>query len=167
MGIFVITFGAIFIGVILILLLKKTSPPPRLQPDVYFENPDDQPIYFTERHEFREKCLEFLSKFNLEYKHSVWADDDELEVALEDETPVVGGTYLALCIFNPPDNQVESHKINGFIDTIKGEGAARGIVITTGYFSDESIRVSEGEPIELVNSASFIEYLKRFGIYSS
>lgn len=165
MGIFVITFGAIFLGIILILLLKKTSPSPNLQPKLYFENPEDQPIYFTERHEFREKCLEFLSKFNLDYKHSVWADDDELEVALEDETPVVGGSYLALCIFNPPDNQVESTKITGFIDAIKGEGAARGIVITTGVFSDEAIRVSEGEPIELVNATSFIDYLKRFGIY--
>ena len=153
-----------FIGIVLILLLKKTSPPPELQPKVQFENPEDQPIYFIDRHEFREKCLEFLSKFNLEYKHSVWADDNELEVALEDETPVVGGLYLALCIFNPSDNLVNSQLVNGFLDTIKGEGAARGILITTGYFSDEAIRSSESEPVELVNGAGFLDYLKRFEI---
>ena len=164
MGIFAITFGAIFIGIVLILLLKKTSPPPQLQPKIQFENPGDQPIYFIDRHEFREKCLEFLSKFNLEYKHSVWADDNELEVALEDETPIVGGLYLALCIFNPSDNLVHSQMVKGFLDTIKGEGAARGILITTGYFSDEAIRSSEGEPVELVNGAGFLDYLKRFGI---
>ncbi len=164
MGIFAVTFGAMFLGIVLILLLKKTSPPSQLQPKVQFENPDDQPIYFVDRHEFREKCLEFLSKFNLEYKHSVWADDNELEVALEDETPVVGGLYLALCIFNPSDNRVDSQLVTGFLDTIKGEGAARGILITTGYFSDEAIRCSESEPVELVNRAGFLDYLKRFGI---
>ena len=164
MGIFAITFGAIFIGIVLILLLKKTSPPPQLQPKIQFENPGDQPIYFIDRHEFREKCLEFLSKFNLEYKHSVWADDNELEVALEDDTPVVGGLYLALCVFNPPDNLVPAQIVMGFLDTIKGEGAARGILITTGYFNDEAIRSSESEPVELVNGVGFLEYLKRFGI---
>ena len=155
-----------FIGIVLILLLKKTSPPPELQSKFQFENPEERPLYFIDRHEFREKCLEFLSKFNLEYKHSVWSDDNELEVALEDETPVVGGLYLALCIFQPTDNLIHPQLVNGFIDTIKGEGAARGILITTGYFSDEAIRVASGEPIELVNASAFIDYLKRFNIYS-
>ena len=99
--------------------------------------------------------------------HSVWANEHELEIAMNDETPVVGGVYLALCIIDPPGQTVNAIKVKGFLDTVKGEGASRGIFITTGYFSDEAIRSIDEEPVELVDVVSFISYLKRFGIYEN
>ncbi|SVA52566.1 uncharacterized protein METZ01_LOCUS105420, partial [marine metagenome] len=79
--------------------------------------------------------------------------------------PVVGGIYLALCIIDPPNKTVDALKVKGFIDTVKGEGASRGIIITTGYFDEKAINLVEEEPIELVNVVSFVSYLKKFGIY--
>ena len=143
--------------------MKKTSPPTP-QEQVHFDSPSEIPVYLSDRDAFKSKCVEFLEKFNLEYVHSVWADDHELEITMNDETPVVGGLYLGLCIFHPPDDLVHSQVVSGFLDTIRGEGSARGILITTGYFSDEAIRFSEDGPVELVNRAGFIDYLKRFGI---
>ncbi len=166
MAIFVITFGAFILGIILIVSLKKISPPPP-QETIKFDNPDDVPKYLRDQTAFKEKCVEFLEKFNLEYVHSVWANDHELEIAMNDETPVVGGSYLALCIIDPPGQTVNAIKVKGFLDTVKGEGASRGIFITTGYFSNEAIRSIDEEPVELVDVVSFISYLKRFGIYES
>lgn len=166
MAVFLVVFIAIIIGFILIVLLKKTSPP-LPQEAIFFNSPDDKPLYLRDREAFKAKCLSFLAKFNLEYRHSVWADDNELEVELMDETPVVGGKYLALCLFDPLNNLVALHKVSGFLEVIKGEGASRGIVITTGYFSHEAINSAEGEPVELVNVVAFISYLKKFGIYES
>ena len=166
MAIFVITFGAFIIGILLIVSLKKISPTPP-QEKVHFDNPSDVPIYLRDQAAFKDKCIEFLEKFNLEYVHSVWANDQELEIAMNDETPVVGGAYLALCIIDPPSQTVNAIKVKGFLDTVKGEGASRGILITTGYFSDEAIRSIDEEPVELVDVVSFISYLKRFGIYES
>lgn len=166
MAVFVIVFIAIIIGLILIVLLKKTSPP-LPQELIHFSSPDDKPVYLKDREEFKAKCLSFLAKFNLEYRHSIWADDNEVEIELMDETPVVGGRYLALGLFEPMDNLVNLHKVSGFLEVIKGEGAARGIIITTGYFSREAINAAEGEPVELVNIVAFISYLKKFGIYES
>jgi hypothetical protein len=163
-AIFVITFVAFIIGILLIVSLKKVSPPPP-QEQIHFDT--DIPIYLVEQTAFKEKCVEFLEKFNLEYVHSVWANDHELEIAMNDETPVVGGTYLALCIIDPPGQTVNAIKVKGFLDTVKGEGASRGIFITTGYFSDEAIRSIDEEPVELVNVVSFVSYLKRFGIYET
>ena len=57
--------------------------------------------------------------------------------------------------------------MKGFLDTVKGEGASRGILITTGYFSNEAINLIEDEPVELVNVVSFISYLKKFGLYEN
>ena len=162
MAIFIITFVAFIIGILLIVSLKKVSPPPP-QDQIHFDT--DVPIYLVDQTAFKEKCVEFLEKFNLEYVHSVWANDHELEIAMNDETPVVGGTYLALCIIDPPGQTVNAIKVKGFLDTVKGEGASRGIFITTGYFSDEAIRSIDEEPVELVNVVSFVSYLKRFGIY--
>ena len=164
MAIFVITFVAFIIGILLIVSLKKVSPPPP-QEQIHFDT--DIPKYLIDQTAFKEKCVEFLEKFNLEYVHSVWANDQELEIAMNDETPVVGGTYLALCIIDPPGQTVNAIKVKGFLDTVKGEGASRGIFITTGYFSDEAIRSIDEEPIELVNVVSFVSYLKKFGIYET
>ncbi len=166
MAIFGIVFIAFFIGIILILFLKKTSPPAP-QEQIHFNKPSDIPNYLTDKDAFKSKCIEFLEKFHLEYKHSVWADDHELEIALNDETPVVGGIYIALCIIDPPGKTVNAIKVKGFLDTVKGEGASRGILITTGYFTHEAINLIEDEPIELVNVVSFISYLKKFGLYES
>jgi len=163
-GLFIIAFTAFAIGIVLILLLKNVSPPPP-QEQIHFDNPDDKPIYLLDREAFKEKCLEFLGKFNLEYKHSVWANNQELEIDMLDETPVVGGKYLALCIFDPPHQQVDLFKVKGFIESIKGEGAARGIVITTGYFTNDAQKAPDEDPIELVNVVSFLSYLKKFDIY--
>ncbi len=151
-------------GLVLIALLKKTQPPPP-QEQIHFDNPEGKPLYLVDPEAFKEKCVEFLGKFNLEYVHSIWATDRELEIAMHDETPVVGGTYLALCIINPTNNTVDSMKVKGFLDTVKGEGASRGIFITTGYFSDEAIRTIDEEPVQLVNVAAFVSYLKKFSIY--
>lgn len=154
-----------FIGIILIALLKKTSPP-LPQELVHFDNPEDKPLFLIDREEFKETCLSFLKKFNLEYKHSIWATEHELEIAMLDETPVVGGIYLALAIFNPPDNLVNLHKVTGFMDTVKGEEASKGIIITTGYFAPDAIRAVEDHPVELVNIVSFIDYLKKLELYN-
>ena len=164
MAIFVITFAAFIIGIVLIVSLKKVSPP-QPQEKIHFDS--DKPKYLIDQTAFKEKCVEFLEKFNLEYVHSVWANDHELEIAMNDETPVVGGIYLALCIIDPPGQTVNAIKVKGFLDTVKGEGASRGIFITTGYFSDEAIRSIDEEPIELVDIVSFVSYLKRFGIYDN
>jgi hypothetical protein len=163
-GLFIISFSAFIIGIVLILLLKNVSPP-LPQEQIHFDNPDDKPLYLLDREAFKEKCLEFLGKFNLEYKHSVWANNQELEVDMLDETPVVGGKYLALCIFDPPHQQVDLFKVKGFIESIKGEGAARGIVITTGYFTNDAQKAPDEDPVELVNVVSFLSYLKKFDIY--
>ena len=164
MAIFVITFGAFVVGIILIVSLKKTSPPAP-QEQAHFDSQSDIPFYLTNRDAFKSKCIEFLEKFNLEYVHSIWADDHELEIAMNDETPVVGGSYIALCIIDPPGKTVNAIKVKGFLDTVKGEGASRGILITTGYFTTEAINLIENEPVELVNLVAFISYLKKFGIY--
>jgi hypothetical protein len=163
-GLFIIAFIAFAIGIVLILLLKNVSPPPP-QEQIHFDNPDDKPLYLLDREAFKEKCLEFLGKFNLEYKHSIWANNQELEIDMLDETPVVGGKYLALCIFEPQNKQVDLFQVKGFMESVKGEGAARGILITTGYFTDDAQKAIDDDPIELVNVVSFLNYLKKFGIY--
>lgn len=164
MAIFFITFVAVIIGLILILLLKKTSPPPPQQ-TIHFENLENKPLFLVDPEIFKKKCLAFLGKFNLEYRHSIWAEDNELEIDMEDETPVVGGKFLALCIIDPPDQIVTTIKVNGFLDTVKGEGAAKGILITTGYFQNDAAHAVAEEPVELVDVVAFVDYLKKFDMY--
>jgi len=163
-GLFTIAFVAFVLGLILIALLKKTSPPAP-QELIHFNDPGGKPVYLIEQDAFKEKCIEFMEKFNLEYKHSIWANEYELELDMRDETPVVGGVYLGLCILNPPNNLVDAIKVKGFLETVKGEEASRGILITTGYFTEDAIKCVEEHPVELVNVVAFVDYLKKFNIY--
>jgi hypothetical protein len=163
-GLFTIAFVAFVFGLILIALLKKISPPPP-QELIHFNDPGGKPIYLVEQDAFKEKCIEFMEKFNLEHKHSIWANDYELELDMRDETPVVGGKYLALCILNPPNNLVDAIKVKGFLESVKGEEASRGILITTGYFTEDALKCVEEHSVELVNVVSFVDYLKKFDIY--
>lgn len=164
MGIFAIAGVGFVIGLTLIILLKKTSPPP--PPElINFDELGGKPVFLIEQEAFKEKCLEFLGKFNLEYKHAIWANEQELEIDMRDETPVVGGKYLALCIIDPINNQVDAIKVKGFLETVKGEEASRGILITTGYFTNEALRCIEDHPVELVDVVAFVDYLKKFDIY--
>ena len=164
MGIFAIAGVGFVIGLTLIILLKKTSPPP--PPElINFDDLGGKPDFLVEQEAFKEKCLEFLGKFNLEYKHAIWANEQELEIDMRDETPVVGGKYLALCIIDPINNQVDAIKVKGFLETVKGEEASRGILITTGYFTNEALRCIEDHPVELVDVVAFVDYLKKFEIY--
>ena len=146
-------------------MLLKTSSPPAPKDQLHFDSIDDIPAFLKDQESFEKKCVEFLSKFNLEHKHSIWANNSELEIAMHDETPVVGGIYLALCIIDPPNKTVNAIKVKGFLDTVKGEGASRGIMITTGYFEDKAINLIDEEPVELVNVVDFVSYLKKFEIY--
>ena len=164
MGLFLISGVAFFVGIILIVLLKNSAPPPP-QDQLHFDSSEDIPLFLKDGVAFEDKCIEFLSKFNLEHKHSVWANNSELELAMIDETPVVGGIYLALCIIDPPNKMVNAIKVKGFLDSVKGEGASRGIIITTGYFDEKAIKLIDEEPVELVNLISFVSYLKKFDIY--
>ena len=164
MGLFLISGVAFFVGIILIVLLKNSAPPPP-QDQLHFDSSEDIPLFLQDGVAFEDKCIEFLSKFNLEHKHSVWANNSELELAMIDETPVVGGIYLALCIIDPPNKTVNAIKVKGFLDSVKGEGASRGIIITTGYFDEKAIKLIDEEPVELVNLISFVSYLKKFDIY--
>ena len=164
MGIFAIAGVGFVIGLTLIILLKKTSPPP--PPElINFDDLGGKPDFLVEQEAFKEKCIEFLGKFNLEYKHAIWANEQELEIDMRDETPVVGGKYLALCIIDPINNQVDAIKVKGFLETVKGEEASRGILITTGYFTNEALRCIEDHPVELVDVVAFVDYLKKFEIY--
>ena len=164
-GLFLITGIAFFVGIFLIVCLKNAAPPAP-EDQVKFSNSDEIPLFLIDQNAFEDKCVEFLCKFNLEHKHSIWANNSELEISMHDETPVVGGVYLALCIINPPNKTVDSLKVKGFLDTVKGEGASRGIMITTGYFDKKAINLIEEEPVELVNIVDFISYLKKFEIYN-
>lgn len=166
MGIFLVAFSALFIGIVLILFLKKTSPPPP-QEVIRYANVEDKPRFLRDRDAFKEACIAFLEKFHLEYQHAIWANDSELEIALKDETPVVGGVYLALVIFEPENDTVGLHKVSGFMETVKGEEAAKGILITTGYFARDAIQSVVEHPVELVDVVAFMSYLKKFGLYDS
>jgi restriction endonuclease Mrr len=49
--------------------------------------------------------------------------------------------------------------VNALRDQVKGEQAAKGIFITTGYFAEETSKVVEGPPLELINAKRLAELI--------
>jgi restriction endonuclease Mrr len=51
---------------------------------------------------------------------------------------------------------------NALRDQVKGEQAAKGIFITTGFFAEETSKATEGPPLELINANRLAELIRDY-----
>jgi restriction endonuclease Mrr len=84
-----------------------------------------------------------------------------LEVAAVNPQPITGGDYLVHCT-HPENGFVASMQVNALRDQVKGEQASKGIFITTGFFAEETSKVAEGPPIELINAKRLEELIQDY-----
>src|SRR3972149_5035264 len=85
----------------------------------------------------------------------------ELEIAAVNPQPITGGDFVVHCT-HPEDGFVAAARVNLLRDQVKGEQAAKGIFITTGFFAEEVSKVVEGPPLELINAKRLRELMRDY-----
>jgi hypothetical protein len=109
--------------------------------------------------QFETLCIRLLEELGLVINGPVRRRDREVEISAVNPQPIIGGDVLVHCVLAHENRPVDNHAVQSLSDTVKADGASKGILITNGYFAEEVGRLSEGPPIELINAARFRKLL--------
>ena len=111
--------------------------------------------------DFEQLCLKLVEEMGLVVSSYVRSGPRELEIAAVNPQPITGGDFLVHCT-HPEDSFVSSVRVNALRDQVKGEQAAKGIFITTGFFAEETSKMAEGPPLELINAKRLADLIQDY-----
>ncbi|MAE69229.1 MAG: hypothetical protein CME06_02040 [Gemmatimonadetes bacterium] len=99
-----------------------------------------------------------LDKIGLDPLSSEQVSDDAFDILARDERPLVGGVYLFHCIASGEET-VDGPQVVGLGDTLRAVQANKAVLVSTGFFTDEAVRVAADYPIELIGRERLRELL--------
>jgi hypothetical protein len=160
--IFVIAIGSVGLGILLILLIARYSPPipgaagPRTAGDA---PPGDGPM--MPYMQFRALLIDLLEALRFEVVQPL-DGTDELDIFCRNPEPLRGGRYIVYGVLDPPGGVVDSTRLYRLRDLVRAEGAAKGILMTPFRISDEKIASLEEVSLELVNGRELRELIEKY-----
>ena len=158
---FILVTMAILLGLGLILLLSRSSSP--VVAEKAFYQPRDVEQRQLERfapEQFERLCFRLLEQMGLSITGCHRTKQGEIDITAVNPQPITGGSYIVRCILIPPEVPINSTQIIALSDTVRAERASKGIFITTGFFSEEVQKLTEGPPIELLNGQRLRQLLE-------
>jgi restriction system protein len=164
---FTLVVVAVLLGFVLIsLILFSTRKTPVVMEKDFYQDRGSPPagIAGLSMPQFEGLCVKLLEGMGLVVDSVSHPSDREVDVQAINPQPVTGGDYIVHCILADSDEPIHSSRVSALADTVKGERATKGILITTGYFVEEVAKRLEGPPIELINRQRFAQLLSEFGI---
>ena len=163
---FTLVAVSILIGFIVIFLLSRPTSTIPVEKDFYREkSPGLKRLEEITLPQFERICLRLLEELGLVINSCVSDEEGQIDISAFNPQPITGGEYLVHCYLAPKGRPVESTRIIALGDTVRAEGAAKGIFITTGSFSEEVPKLYEGPRIELINGRRLHELLQEHGIH--
>lgn len=149
---FVLVTVALVSGLALILLLSRSPTPLAAERD-YFQprGVEGQRLERLAPEQFERLCCRLLEQMGLVINSLTSSTQGQLDMTAVNPQPITGGEYIIHCFLAAPDEPIDSARIVALSDTVRAEGASKGILITTGFFSEEVLKLAEGTPLELIN----------------
>jgi len=157
---------ALLLGFLTIFFVKKTSSNIALEGD-FDKNQGDEEIQALARitpAEFERAIKNLLEDMSLRIVETVWVNEMEIDIIAHNPAPVIGGDYIVHGILVPEGDFVDSIRVIGLSDTVRAEKALKGILVSTGFFTEEVNKYAEGAPMELINVSKFREILRSRGL---
>lgn len=114
--------------------------------------------------QFEALCLRLLEELGLVINGPVRRRALEIEISAVNPQPIIGGDILVHCVLAPDARPVDPNAVMAFANTVKADGAGKGILITNGYFAEEVGKLSEGPSLELINADRFRKLLEEHQI---
>lgn len=158
---FLLVVFALALGFLLIALLIFAKPS---RPAVEREGRRPEPtagLGHLTMEDFERICFALVEEMGLVVSSSVRSGPRGLEIAAVNPQPITGGDFLVHCT-HPENGFVDSAQVNALRDQVKGEQAAKGIFITTGFFAEETSKAAEGPPLELINAKRLAELIRDY-----
>ncbi len=159
-------FFALVLGFITILFVKRTTSNIALEADAE-EIRNDSEIDSLRRlspDAFEHMLVDLLENINMRIVEVHWVNGEEIDILAHNPAPLIGGDYIVHGILVAEGDFVNSIRVIGLSDTVRAERALKGILISTGYFTEEVQKYSEGAPMELINVSKLRELLHNHGM---
>lgn len=159
---------ALFVGFVLIFFVKRTTTNVALEEAAgEMRNDKDIQVLRSISPESFEKMIgEVLDDLGMQVLETNWVNNREIDILANNPIEIIGGNYIIHGILVPEGEYVSSIRVIGLSDTVRAEAALKGILITTGYFSEEVQKYSEGAPMELINVSRLKEILVSRGLHN-
>lgn len=157
---------ALLLGFLTIFLVKRTTSNIALEEaaETTGSDRDVQALRRISPDTFERVIKNLLEDMNLRIVHSTWVNEVEIDILAHNPAQVIGGDYIVHGILVPEGDFVDSIRVIGLSDTVRAERAMKGILISTGYFTEEVNKYTEGAPMELINVATLRELLQQRGL---
>lgn len=162
-----IAFGALFVGAFLAVFITKSNPPQPIQ----FAPPEDdeardpkevRPLVLDDLYRLGEKICE---KNDLVLKTTIPVSDHEVYWVTESKNELFWGSYvIGFHQATPQSPYISMSTILEFKDFIKSVTSAKGLYLTTGYYTKDVYQPLEGPKVNLYNRLKVIQEMKEFGI---
>lgn len=158
---FMLVTIAVLIGLGLILLLNCSSSPVAAE-QAYYQprSVEQQRLERIAPEQFERLCLRLLERVGLSITGCHRNIQGEIDITAINPQPITGGNYIVHCLLIPPEMPIHSTQVIALSDTVHAERASKGIFITTGFFSEEVPKLTEGPPIELINGQRLRQILR-------
>jgi hypothetical protein len=156
--VFVVAFGALGFGALLVLLIARYSPHPnefRAATNRVIAGGEAMPL-----DEFRALIIDLLDALKLEVV-LITASSDHLDVIVRSSEPLTGGRYLVHAIAAAPGDLVDQPYIVRLQDNARADGVAKGILMTPYTIVTDGLGNLE-MPIELVDGKALRGLVERY-----
>ncbi len=139
-------FGAFGFGILLIVLISATSP--KIASESRQEAPDSS-ISSLDAEHFGRLVAALLEKMGLEIERIQGGQNEIIEMAAVNPTPITGGRVLVHCVARPEAKTLNGRDVGQFIRATRSAYVEKGLLFTTGVFSSDARLEAEDTPIEI------------------
>jgi restriction endonuclease Mrr len=154
----------VVLGVAVIVALALTRPRRAIRPEAaYYQRTPGQTaaLQGLDIEQFERLCRRLAEDRGLRIASQGRRGPREIEITATDTDPLMRGTYMILGVLAGEEDVVNGSRVLDLASAVKGEQAVKGILITTGYFSEDAVQPLEGPPIELINGPRLLELIGR------
>lgn len=112
--------------------------------------------------EFEQICQRLVSKMGFEVEPTKATGDGGIDLIAYNNQPLLEGKYIIQC--KRYTGSVGEPILRDLYGVVTSERANKGILITTGYFTQKAICFAEGKPIELIDGDEFNNLIMQYEV---
>ena len=149
---FILVTVAILLGLGVIFLLNRSAPAAAVEKTYYQpRGAEQQQLERLAPEQFERLCLRLVEQMGLSITDWRRNKQREIDITAVNAQPITGGSYIVRCVLIPPELPIQSTQVIALSSTVLAERALKGVFITTGFFTEEVLKLTEGPAIELIN----------------
>jgi len=161
-NILIIVGVAMAVGFLLMLLIGRGQPlsPATLESGAREPSTDLAWVRSFGVEGFQRMLLKLFAEMGFDPERSE-RGEETVDFYAVDPTPIRGGRICVRGFFASPGVPVNGDEVRAILDTARGDGAGKVVLVTLGRFSDDARDAAKENPIDLVDGDELAALVKK------